>query len=112
MRPFSIRPRLVNQQSAATVDPNPPSIGLANSHSIKATLNTNSADGRRAVHSLRTPKSLNEPATIQLTRGGLHQYRIVPIDRDQLVPLSSLCIAGLIPMAFSLRETDASTVVR
>ncbi len=41
---------------------------------VRATARMNNADGRRAVHSLRTPESLNAAATIQLINGGLFKY--------------------------------------
>src|SRR5882757_4396738 len=62
-RPFSITPMFVIQMRAATIDPLGPRLPRATVTNATATASTIAADGRRAVHSLRTPKIRNDAAT-------------------------------------------------
>ena len=72
-RPFSIFPALTNQTIAASKDPVVPSARRPRVTKVSATAKIARAEGRRAVHSLRTPVNLKEAATIQLTNGGLRK---------------------------------------
>src|SRR6266487_6513940 len=78
-RPFSIIPMFVIQMRAAIVDPLGPRLARATVTNAMATARTARAEGRRAVHSLRAPKILNEVATSQFTKGGLRKYGLLPI---------------------------------
>src|SRR5881392_1249362 len=71
IRPFSISPRFVSQQSAAMKEPIGPRLLRPSVGRVRAAAKVNKADGRREVHSLRIPESLNEAATSQLINGGL-----------------------------------------
>src|SRR5438876_11445934 len=77
-RPFSIIPIFVSQMSEATVDPRGPRLARATVTNAIATASTARAEGRRAVHSFRTPKILNDTATSQFTNGGFRKYGLVP----------------------------------
>ena len=71
-------PKFVSQISAAIVDPLEPRLGRATVIKAMATASTQSAEGNRAVHSFRTPKILNDPATSQFTSGGFRKYGLLP----------------------------------
>ena len=64
--------------SAATVEPPDPRLARAMVTNAMATASTASAEGKRAVHSFRTPKILNDPATSQFTSGGFRKYGLLP----------------------------------
>ena len=70
---------LVIQMRAAMIDPRGPRLARATVTSAIATASTATADGKRAVHSLRTPKIRKDAATIQFTRGGFRKYGFPPI---------------------------------
>jgi hypothetical protein len=77
-RPFSIIPMFVIQMRAAMTDPPGPRLARATVTNATATASTITADGRRAVHSLRTPKIRKDAATSQFTRGGFWKYGFPP----------------------------------
>src|ERR1700751_5991568 len=77
-RPFSIIPTFVIQMRAAMIDPLGPRLARATVTNAIATASTATADGRRAVHSLRTPKVRKDAATSQFTRGGFRKYGFPP----------------------------------
>jgi len=64
---------LVSQMIAAIVDPRGPRLGRATVTKAIATARTESTEGKRAVHSLRWPKTLNDAATSQLISGGFRR---------------------------------------
>jgi hypothetical protein len=66
-------PIFVNQISAAVIEPVGPRLARATVTKAIATASTASAEGRRAVHSFRAPKNLNDPATSQFTSGGFRK---------------------------------------
>src|SRR6266516_4559901 len=61
-------PIFVNQISAAVIDPLGPRLTRATVTNAIATASTASAEGKRAAHSFRTPKNLNDIATSQFTK--------------------------------------------
>src|SRR5436305_12748214 len=69
-RPFSMMPIFVVQISAASIDPLGVRLARATVTNAMATASTERTDGRRAVHSLRTPTVLKDAATSQFTKGG------------------------------------------
>ena len=71
-------PIFVIQIRAAIIDPIEPRLARATVTNAIATASTAIADGRRAVHSLRTPKALKEPATSQFIKGGFRKYVLLP----------------------------------
>src|SRR5437773_11011155 len=77
-RPFSITPMFVIQMRAAMIDPLGLRLARATVTNAIATASTATADGRRAVHSLRTPKIRKDAATSQFTIGGFRKYGFPP----------------------------------
>src|SRR5437899_12009751 len=69
-RPFSMMPMLVIQISAASIDPLGVRLARASMTKAMATASTETTEGRRAVHSLRTRHAPKDAGTHQLTRGG------------------------------------------
>src|SRR5437762_4018131 len=67
-RPFSMMPMFVIQISAASIDPLGVRLARATMAKAMATASTEMTDGRRAVHSLRTPNVSKDAATSQFTR--------------------------------------------
>ena len=61
------------------VDPRAPRLGRATMTKTMATIKTDSAEGNRAVHSMRWPKILKDAATSQLISGGLRRYASLPM---------------------------------
>src|SRR2546423_15135878 len=69
--PFSMMPMLVIQISAASIDPLGVRLARATMTKAMSTASTEPTEGRRAVHSLRTPNVLKHTATSQVTMGGM-----------------------------------------
>ena len=92
------QPKLVVAMIAATsavsasIQPHP----LPSAISVSPSASTQSAEGRRAVHSLRTPVSANEPAIIQLTNGGLRRNGLPPTYGTNHFPVFNIVTAGKI----------------
>src|ERR1051326_6455108 len=79
--PFSMTPLFVIQISAASIDPLGVRLGRATVTNAMATASTETTDGRRAVHSLRTPNVSKDAATSQFIKGGFREYGLLPTDR-------------------------------
>src|SRR2546430_13416240 len=76
-RPFSMMPMFVIQISAASIEPMGPRHARATVTKATPTASTERMDGRRAVHSLRTPNVSKDAATSQFTRGGFRYYGLM-----------------------------------
>src|SRR6266566_4126406 len=92
---------LVIQMRAAINEPVGPRLARATVTHAIATASTASAEGRRAVHSLRTPETAKEAATSQFTKGGLRKYGLLPIRGTMKLPVSSIRTAGKIRLPSS-----------
>src|SRR5262249_25146226 len=71
VRPLLISSSVVSQATAAIVDPTAPKLRRPNVARTSATIRTEIADGKRAIHSLRIPETRKDAARSQLINGGL-----------------------------------------
>src|SRR5262249_18415992 len=71
VRPWTMTSRVVNQQTAAMVAPVVPRLIRPMVAIASRASRTGIVDGKRALHSLRIPKTRKDPATSQLIKGGL-----------------------------------------
>jgi len=84
-RPFSMMPMFVIQISAASIDPLGVRLARATVTKATATASTKMADGRRAVHSLRTPERFKGCGYQPVYQGRFPVVRITAHLRDNVV---------------------------
>src|SRR5262249_58655940 len=83
-----------NKGRAAPPARRAPGGARAGAQNTPAPGSTATADGRRAVHSFRTPKIRKDAATSQFTRGGFRKYGFPPTSGTMKLPVFSIPTAG------------------